>query len=199
LLDHQRTRPPASQQIMPEEPHLTASGPHPALFDLGLRLQHYIAARGLTVDRVAEAVGAVPDNFALALTGNHDLLFSTVSAVLDVLDLTWWQCFGSDIIHRPRVHHLTLESEIWHAIDAGLQSFDVRRDSELFCAGDFLCLHEKLNNKRTGRSLVVRVSYILHAGRSDGPQGYVVMEVHHHPGPIPTDDVSPSTDSRHPY
>jgi hypothetical protein len=122
--------------------------PDDALVDLGLRLEHYIAAQGKNPDHVAEAIGIVPDDFALALTGHCDLPFSVINTALNVLTIEWWHLFGSDVIHRPRVHNLTLDSDAWHAVDAGLQSFDIRRDSEKNARGTFCTCMKSLVIRR---------------------------------------------------
>jgi hypothetical protein len=145
------------------------------LVDLGWRLQHCIAARDHNPDQVAERVGITSDDFALALSGHQDLPFSTVSLVLDVLDVEWWQLFGADMRHAPRVHDVTLDSDAWHAIQDGLQPFDLRRDVERYRVGDWLRLHEKLGRHRTGRVLTMEVTYIFYLASVGLPPGYVAL------------------------
>jgi hypothetical protein len=124
---------------------------------------------------VAQKIGLSSDDFALTLVGAQDLPFSTVCAVLDQLNLTWGQLYGTEFPHRRTVHHLTLESDPWHAIESGVQPFEIRRDVEHYCAGDWLRLHEKIGTVWTGRVLTMEVSYLLYLASVDLPPGYVAM------------------------
>lgn len=161
-----------------------------ALTDLGMRLQHYIAAQDKNPDLIAEAVGLAPDDFALAITGHLDLPFTVVHAVLGQLDVTWWHFFGSDMLHHPTLHDITLESETWHAMDAGMQAFVIRRDCEHFRTGDMLRLYEKVGYNATGRVLTMQVTCVDYAGRNGGPHGYVGLGLQRLPDHRVTDVAS---------
>ncbi|HXC25263.1 MAG TPA: DUF3850 domain-containing protein [Gemmatimonadaceae bacterium] len=165
-----------------------------ALQDLGDRLQHHIAARGIDPDQVARIVGVAVDDFALALTGHYDLSVSTVYAVLTYLDLEWWHLFGTDLCYPPRTHEVTLESDAWHAVDGGLQPFDIRRDTERYRAGDYLHLYEKLGNQHTGKILIKRVNYILYSVSVSGPPGYVIMALQDPDTPLHMGSLAPLSD-----
>lgn len=145
------------------------------LQDLGWRLEHHMAARALSPDAIAQAIDLDPEDFALALTGHHELPFSTICAVLNQLDLAWEELYGVDLLRLRRVHHLTLEQSAWHAMDAGIQLFDVRRDVERYRAGDWLCLWERLPTNMAGRILWMEVTYVLYLASVALVPGYVVM------------------------
>lgn len=149
-----------------------------ALHNLGWRLLHHCAARAVDQDALAHRVGLAPDDFALALTGTYALSVPIISAILDELDLTWEQLYGSEIRSRHTIHHLTLDSNVWHAIESGLQPFDIRRDVERYRAGDRLRLYEKVDTAWTGRVLTMEITYVLYLASIGLPPGYVALALH---------------------
>lgn len=146
-----------------------------ALRDLGWRLQHHWAARSVDRDALAERVGLHPDDFALALVGGMDLPFATLSAILDRLDLEWRQLYGVELSAPRTVHELSLESDAWHAVESGVQPFDIRRDVERYRVGDWLRLYEKIDTRRTGRIITMEVTYLLYLASVGLPAGYIAM------------------------
>ena len=146
-----------------------------ALQELGWRLQHHCTARSYDSDTVAHEIGLSPDDFAMTLVGAQDLPFSTVCALFDQLDLTWGQLYQTEFPQQRIVHNLTLESDPWHAIESGVQPFEIRRDVERYRAGDWLRLYEKIDTTWTGRVLTMEVSYLLYLASVDLPPGYVAM------------------------
>lgn len=146
-----------------------------ALRELGWRLQHHCAARGVDPEALAVEVGLAHDDLALAFVGGVDLPHSTLATLLDRLDLTWQQLYNRDLLSPRAVHHLSLESDTWQAIASGVQLFDIRRDVERYRVGDWLRLYEKLDTHWTERIITMEVRYLLYLASVGLPPGYVAM------------------------
>jgi|HubBroStandDraft_6_1064221.scaffolds.fasta_scaffold495816_2 hypothetical protein len=84
-----------------------------ALRELGWRLRHHCAAQSVDPNEVAEHIGVTSENFALALGGSHELLFSAICAILDRLNLDWWQFYGTEFPHHRTIHEVSLDSDAW--------------------------------------------------------------------------------------
>lgn len=186
---------PSKEQLRSIAPHHEANR-RAALRELGWRLQHHCAARDVKPDALAEQVGLQPDDFALALVGLYDLPFSTLSAILDLLDLEWEHLYGTEFPHRRAVHELTLDSDAWHAIESGTQPFDIRRDVERYRAGDWLHLYEKVDTAWTGRVLTMEITYLLYLASVGLPPGYVAMALRPVETSRLTTEASPLTEAQ---
>lgn len=74
------------------------------------------------------------------------------------------------------IHELKVHKEFFSEIENLNKKFEVRKNDRNFQMGDFLALNEMNNGEYTGRSLLVRVIYIL-----DNPMyckpGMVIMSI----------------------
>jgi hypothetical protein len=145
------------------------------LRELGWRLRHHCAAQSVDPDALAEHIGTTPENFALTLGGSHKLPFSTVCAILDHLNLDWWQFYGTEFPHHRTVHEVPLDSDTWQAMASGVQPFDIRQDGDRYRAGDWLYVYERIDTTWTGRVLIMEVTYLLYLASLGLPAGYVAM------------------------
>lgn len=68
-------------------------------------------------------------------------------------------------------------SVFFQAVQSGKKAFELRKDEDGIQEGNFIILHEWINDEYTGRSVVVRVGFILRgfAGLEDG---YCVFSIH---------------------
>lgn len=83
------------------------------------------------------------------------------------------------------VHELKTWPEPFDAILRGVKRFEFRKDDRWFDVGDILRLREwSQNDGYTGRSVDVRVTYLLAAGFGI-PPGYVVMSIAAEKGEVP--------------
>ena len=78
-----------------------------------------------------------------------------------------------------RVHYLKTWPEPFEAMRAGRKTFELRKNDRGFAVGDMLDLQEWEPGpmRYTGRSILVRVTYILHGGRFGLPEELCVMGV----------------------
>lgn len=65
----------------------------------------------------------------------------------------------------------------FQAVQSGKKTFELRKDEDGIQEGDFVILHEWINDEYTGRSIVVRVGFVLRefAGLEDR---YCVFSIH---------------------
>jgi len=81
------------------------------------------------------------------------------------------------------IHELKTWPEPFAAMVDGTKTFEYRHDDRGYRIGDVLLLREwdpavfHPIARYTGRTLRVRVTYVLHGGRFGVPDGYVVMGV----------------------
>lgn len=151
------------------------SGVQQARIDVGQRLLHFLAAHQQTAEHIAAEVGIPEEHLSLVLTGHADLACATLYQILNVLDVEWQQFFGGEDMPVEQLHHLTLTSNEWQAVEAEFQTFDIRRDTPPFAAGDIILYEEKRGNIATGRRCYRQISHLVYAGRNDGPPGYVLL------------------------
>lgn len=86
-----------------------------------------------------------------------------------------------------RTHELKTWPEPFQAVVDGRKAFEIRKDDRAFALGDVLRLQEydpsRVGHDRpdyagfTGRSLEVRVTYILHGGRFGLPENVCAMSI----------------------
>ncbi len=62
-------------------------------------------------------------------------------------------------------------------MQSGKKTFELRKDEDEIQEGDFIILHEWVNDEYTGRSVVVRVGFVLR-GYEGLKDGYCVISIH---------------------
>lgn len=60
-----------------------------------------------------------------------------------------------------RIISKKIQSEFFQAVQSGKKTFELRVDEDGIQEGDFIILQEWLNDEYTGRSVVVRVGFVL--------------------------------------
>jgi len=77
-----------------------------------------------------------------------------------------------------RVHALKILPRYFAAIQRGTKTFEVRKNDRNFAEADTLMLREWSDELGyTGRTLRVRVNYIMHGGQFGLEEGYCVMAI----------------------
>ena len=76
------------------------------------------------------------------------------------------------------IHALKIDPEYYEAIQNGKKRFEIRRNDRNFRVGDYLALNEldDTRTKYTGRSLIVKVTYMLSNENYLQP-GFVAMGI----------------------
>lgn len=83
-------------------------------------------------------------------------------------------------MHEQTLHYLKTFIEYFSAIWSGAKTFEIRKDpTKKFKLNDFLVLQEwdKKSKKYTGRSLIVKIVYILHGGQFGISKKYSVLGI----------------------
>jgi hypothetical protein len=172
------------EEAGPEQPpdhSAILEGRPDTLRDLGWRLRHHREAQRRPLDEIAAAVALAPATLAAIERGEIDLPFSTVEALVQALDLEWWNVYGADFPIPTRTHTLSVSTEQYHAIEAGLQPFLIVRDAPHFRVRDRIHLSEEQQGRHTERVATVVVTYLLYA--TSDPQldavmpGYVLLGI----------------------
>jgi transcriptional regulator with XRE-family HTH domain len=145
--------------------------------ELGGRLAHYRAAKGLTPAELANDVGVSPQVVARLESGESTTCYATVLRVCDALDIDLPDLLRAELPRARRTHDVDLPSDQWHLVDAGIQTFDLRRDTGPFIAGDRLRMHEYLNGADTGRVLDAKICHLAHGEQFGIAPGWVVLRI----------------------
>jgi ParB family transcriptional regulator, chromosome partitioning protein len=75
-------------------------------------------------------------------------------------------------------HHLKTESHYYQLVEAGIKTFELRRDDRNFQVGDMLYLEETVSGQYTGRSLPpIEIKYILEGGKFGLQVGYCILQL----------------------
>ena len=76
-----------------------------------------------------------------------------------------------------RIISKKIQSEFFQAVQSGKKKFELRKDEDGIQEGDFIILHEWINDEYTGRSVVGRVGFVLR-GFEGLEEGYCVFSFH---------------------
>ncbi|MBC1851177.1 DUF3850 domain-containing protein [Listeria seeligeri] len=71
-------------------------------------------------------------------------------------------------------HELKIQTEYLDAIQAGVKTFEIRKNDRNFKVGDYLILREFKDGKHTRRWIALEVTYITDYAQKEG---YVVMGI----------------------
>lgn len=75
-------------------------------------------------------------------------------------------------------HELKILPKYFDAVRNGSKTFEIRKNDRNFKVGDYLALMEWSGEEYTGRSMLVKVTYILDlVVITDCADGYVVMSI----------------------
>ena len=74
------------------------------------------------------------------------------------------------------IHGLKTEKKYFDAVISGRKNFEVRKNDRPFEQDDFLALNEWEDNKYTGRSALVKITYIM-SDIEFCKGGYVIMGI----------------------
>jgi len=71
------------------------------------------------------------------------------------------------------------EPEQYRAVVSGLKTAEFRKNDRDYHVGDLMLLNEydPQEHKRTGRDVVVKVSYVNYGPQFGGPEGYCVLSI----------------------
>lgn len=75
-----------------------------------------------------------------------------------------------------KIHDLKILPLYFEHVKKGEKTFELRFDDRDYCAGDILLLREWSNGKYTGRSLTVKITYLL-KGFDGLKDGWVVLSI----------------------
>lgn len=76
-----------------------------------------------------------------------------------------------------RIISKKIQSAFFQAVQSGKKTFELRKDEDGIQEGDFIILHEWINEEYTGRSVVVRAGFVLR-GYEGLKDGYCVISIH---------------------
>lgn len=75
-------------------------------------------------------------------------------------------------------HYLKTETEFYQAVEAGVKTFELRKNDRDFQVGDIVTLMEVVKAEFTGRELPAKeIKYILHGGQFGLPEGYCILQL----------------------
>lgn len=77
-----------------------------------------------------------------------------------------------------RIISKKIQSDFFQAVQSGKKTFELRKDEDGIQEGDFIILHEWVNDEYTGRSVVVRAGFVLR-GYEGLKDGYCVISIRH--------------------
>lgn len=85
-----------------------------------------------------------------------------------------------DLNHEfETIHELKAALSVFDDLLSGAKTFEFRRNDHGFTQGNYLLLQEyrTTRNEYTGRSVLVRVTYILAGGAFNIPPDYCIMSI----------------------
>jgi hypothetical protein len=74
------------------------------------------------------------------------------------------------------IHNLKCESKYFEDVKNGIKPFEIRKNDRNYCVKDYLLIQEYSNEKYTGRTIQVQITYITDF--PDGlKEGYVCLGI----------------------
>lgn len=159
---------------------MKASRGRRALRELGWRLGHHRAARGMTREQLAAraGIGGGAREVAVIERGRRsDLRYAAVLRLCGALDLSLADLFAAELAWSPRVHDVPTPAPTWAMIEGGVQPFLLLRNAANYRAGDRVALIETLRGRETGRVAVVELTYLLYGESVGLAPGCVVASI----------------------
>jgi transcriptional regulator with XRE-family HTH domain len=145
--------------------------------ELGWRLAHHRAAKGLTRHSLGKRAGLNPRAVAAVERGRADVRYATVLRLCDALGMPLSDLFGSQVAPAPRIHEMSMPARAWALVDDGVQPFLLLRDEANYRPGDRIALEETLHGVATGQTLVVEITYLAYGEEYHLAPGCVVAAI----------------------